>query len=146
MKKKTAGAALQGSYRNPQSRAYGGGGAVGIQGGQPSTNMAAYLQKKAKSKKKHKVLTSKERKDMPKGEFAVPSKRRGGKGGYPIPDKAHARNALARVSQFGTAAEKAEVRAKVHAKFPDIGKKKKKAIWDEEAYKRIRRKVFSLLK
>lgn len=68
------------------------------------------------------ILTTKKRKAMPKKEFALPSKRKGGKGGYPIPDKAHARNALARVSQFGTSTQKAEVRAKVHAKFPGIGK------------------------
>ena len=67
-----------------------------------------------------------ERKAMPQGEFALPSKRQGGKGGYPIEDKAHARNALSRVSQNGTPSEKATVRAKVHAKFPDIGKGKKR--------------------
>jgi len=40
---------------------------------------------------------------------------------YPINDPNHARNALARVSQHGTPAEKATVRGKVHAKFPGIG-------------------------
>jgi hypothetical protein len=72
-------------------------------------------------------ITSSERKALPKSDFALPSTRSssGGKGGYPIPDKAHARNALSRVSQFGSSAQKAQVRAKVHAKFPDIGKKKK---------------------
>jgi hypothetical protein len=68
------------------------------------------------------VLTTAARKAMPKKSFALPAKRQGGKGGYPIPDKAHARNALSRVSQFGSSAEKATVRAKVHAKFPGIGK------------------------
>lgn len=48
-----------------------------------------------------------------------------GAGSYPIPDKSHARNALARVAQHGSSAEKAKVRAKVHAKFPGIGKAKK---------------------
>ena len=61
-----------------------------------------------------------ERKAMPKHEFALPSKREGGKGGYPIPDASHARNALARVAQHGTPAEKATVRRKVRAKFPGI--------------------------
>lgn len=60
---------------------------------------------------------------MPKSEFALPAKRAGGKGGYPIPDKSHARNALQRVSEFGTSAQKAEVREKVHHKFPSIGEK-----------------------
>lgn len=66
-------------------------------------------------------LSYKERKSMPKSDFAVPAKREGGKGGYPIPDKSHARNALSRVSQFGSPAEKKEVRAKVHRKFPTVG-------------------------
>ncbi len=59
---------------------------------------------------------------MPKKSFALPSKKEGGKGGYPINDAAHARNALSRVSQFGSPSEKATVRAKVHTKFPAIGK------------------------
>lgn len=66
-------------------------------------------------------LTTRERKKLPKGDFAVP-----GKKAYPIPDKSHARNALARVSQFGSSSEKKEVRAAVHRKFPAIGKPKKK--------------------
>ncbi len=65
-------------------------------------------------------LTYQQRKKMPKKSFALPSKREGGKGGYPIPDKSHAKNALARVSQHGSPSEKARVRAKVHAKFPGI--------------------------
>jgi hypothetical protein len=39
-------------------------------------------------------LTTSDRKSLPKGEFAEPSKR-----AYPIEDKAHARNAKARASQ-----------------------------------------------
>ena len=68
-------------------------------------------------------LTYKARKGMKKSEFALPGKREGGKGGYPIEDKAHARNALSRVSAFGSSAQKAEVREKVHAKYPGIGEK-----------------------
>ena len=68
------------------------------------------------------VLTTQARKDLPKKSFALPSLREGGKGGYPIPDKSHARNALARVSQHRTSSQKATVRAKVHAKFPTISK------------------------
>lgn len=68
-----------------------------------------------------------QRAKLPKRDFALPSKKNAsnpaGKGGYPIPDKAHARNALARVSQHGSPAQKATVRAKVHAKFPQIGKR-----------------------
>ena len=67
-------------------------------------------------------LTYAQRKKMPKSTFALPAKREGGKGGYPVNDLAHARNALARVAQHGTESEKKTVRAKVHAKFPTIGK------------------------
>ena len=46
---------------------------------------------------------------------------KGNKGGsYPIPDESHARNALARVSQHGSEAEKAKVRKAVASKFPNI--------------------------
>lgn len=72
-------------------------------------------------------LTTTIRKRLSKKEFALPStrSRTGGKGGYPIPDVTHARNALARVSQFGTPSQKAIVRRKVKAKYPSIGMKKK---------------------
>lgn len=60
-------------------------------------------------------LTTKARKALPKGTFAIPETR-----SYPIPDEAHARNALARVAQFGTPEEKARVRAAVKRKFPNI--------------------------
>jgi hypothetical protein len=74
------------------------------------------------------VLTAGERQKLPKKSFALPGKGEGpkgaGSGSYPIPDASHARNALARVSQHGSSAEKAAVRAKVHSKFPEIGKKK----------------------
>lgn len=59
-------------------------------------------------------LTAKRRNDLPAGEFAGPDR------SYPVNDKSHARNALARASQFGSPALKAKIRAKVHAKFPGI--------------------------
>jgi hypothetical protein len=68
-------------------------------------------------------LSTAQRKKIPKSSFAIPAKKPGA-GSYPIPDKSHARNALARVSQHGSPSEKARVRAKVHAKFPGIGKGK----------------------
>lgn len=71
-------------------------------------------------------LTASERQSLPKSDFALPGKGAGpkgaGSGSYPIPDASHARNALARVSQHGSAAQKAEVRAKVHRKYPGIGR------------------------
>lgn len=63
-------------------------------------------------------LTGKERKDLPKSDFAGPGR------SYPIPNASHARNALARASQNASPAVKAEVRAKVHKDFPSIGKPK----------------------
>lgn len=60
-------------------------------------------------------LTAKSRNAIPTKSFAGPGR------SYPIEDKAHARNAMSRVSQFGNDALKARVRAKVKAKYPDIG-------------------------
>jgi len=57
-------------------------------------------------------LTTATRKKIPTSEFALPGRR------YPIEDEAHARNALSRVSQDGTPAEKATVRRKVHRLVP----------------------------
>lgn len=59
-------------------------------------------------------LTAKTRNRLPAKSFAGPDR------SYPIPDRSHARNALSRVSQFGTAELQAKVRAKVHAKYPDL--------------------------
>jgi hypothetical protein len=71
-------------------------------------------------------LTSKDRQGLPSSSFALPGKGEGksgkGSGSYPIPDASHARNALARVSQHGSPSQKATVRAKVHRKYPGIGK------------------------
>ena len=60
----------------------------------------------------------KEKKALPKSAFALKKGRYDG--AYPIPDLAHARNALARVSAHGTPAEKAAVRRKVYAKYPEL--------------------------
>ena len=64
-------------------------------------------------------LTAAKRKKIPKSEFGVPSKAPGS-GSYPMPDAAHARNALARVSQHGTPTEKAKVRAKAKREYPSV--------------------------
>lgn len=57
------------------------------------------------------------RKRMAKSSFALPAKKK-----YRIDDKAHARNALARVAQHGTPAEKKQVRARVTKKYPSLKK------------------------
>lgn len=59
-------------------------------------------------------LHAKERNALPAGEFAGPDR------SYPIEDKNHARNALARAS--GKPVE-ARISAAVHRKYPDIGHK-----------------------
>ena len=57
--------------------------------------------------------------------FAIrPSK--GSPGKYPMPDRSHARNALARVSQYGTPKEKRAVARAVKRKFPALGKRSQK--------------------
>ena len=68
-----------------------------------------------------KELSTKDRKKLNNKSFALPGKRK-----YPIPDKSHARNALARVAQNGTPAEQKKVRAAVKKRFPSIGKPSKK--------------------
>lgn len=61
-------------------------------------------------------LTAKKRNALATSSFAGPDR------SYPINDANHARNALSRVSQFGSPALKAKVRAAVKRKYPGIGK------------------------
>lgn len=61
-------------------------------------------------------LTAAERHALPSKDFALAG------GRYPIENASHARNALARVSQHGSAEEKAKVRAAVHRKYPGMGR------------------------
>ncbi len=53
-------------------------------------------------------LTTKKRKSLPKASFAIPETK-----SYPIHDREHGANALARVEQNGTPEEKRRVRAAV---------------------------------
>lgn len=64
-------------------------------------------------------LTYGQRKSLSDSTFAEPGKRK-----YPIPDASHARNALARVSQFGDEEDKDKVRGAVGRKFPGILQKR----------------------
>lgn len=68
-------------------------------------------------------LTAAKRKKIPKKEFGMPGERK-----YPMPDKAHARNAKARASEMehkGKISKSTE--AKIDAKADRVlGKKKKK--------------------
>jgi len=63
-------------------------------------------------------LTYGEKKELPDSEFAVQEERK-----YPIEDEAHARDALARVSRFGTAEEKKKVCEAVAKRYPEIHEK-----------------------
>jgi hypothetical protein len=63
------------------------------------------------------LSNTKNRKNLKKSSFALPEEEK-----YPIPDIEHARNALARVAQHGTAAEKKKVRAAVEKKYPSLKK------------------------
>ena len=66
-------------------------------------------------------LTGKQRKKLPKSSYALPGKRK-----YPIPDKAHAKNALARASQNESKATQKKIRAKVTKRFPSLKKTSRK--------------------
>ena len=80
---------------------------------------------KVKVREKGGKLTTAGRRALSKSQFALPDgNRQGIKGRYPIPDKAHARNALARVSAYGTSAEKAIVRRNAYKKYPSLKPKR----------------------
>jgi len=115
------------------------GGLVGGMFSESSTAVKRRNEKKKATMEKHTkvaaVLTQARRDALSSKQFAVPERKakkigvageiKGeAKGKYPIPNESHARNALSRVAQYGTPAEKKLVRAKVKAKFPDIGEEK----------------------
>ena len=60
-------------------------------------------------------ITASERHALPASDFAGPGE------SYPIDTKNRARNALARVSQFGSRELQKRVKARVHGKYPEIG-------------------------
>ena len=66
-------------------------------------------------------LTTTRRKRLRDTDFAIPSKRK-----YPIHDREHAANALARVSQVGTRSEQETVRRAVCRRYPDFPTCKRK--------------------
>lgn len=72
-------------------------------------------------------LTAKARKNVPAAKTGLPGKRtkKGGavSGSYPMPDKAHARNAKARAAQFATPSQRAEIDAKANKILGKKGKK-----------------------
>jgi len=60
-------------------------------------------------------LTAAQRKKLSSSQFALPAQRK-----FPIHDKSHARNALARANQSSTPGAKKKVKAAVKRKFPSI--------------------------
>ena len=62
-------------------------------------------------------LTSKTRNALPSSAFAIPGKR-----AYPDFDKGHAKAALGRAAEWGTAGIKARVKEDVYRKYPDLKK------------------------
>lgn len=64
------------------------------------------------------VLTAASRKKIKTSKFAIPSGRK-----YPIQDIAHARNAMSRVRQYGTAAERKKVYSAVAKAYPGLAKR-----------------------
>ena len=59
-------------------------------------------------------LDTAERKSLPSKDFAGPGR------SYPIPDRSHAQNALARAAQNASPAEQSSIRSKVAAKYPGM--------------------------
>ncbi|MEM5853029.1 MAG: hypothetical protein QXG39_02865 [Candidatus Aenigmatarchaeota archaeon] len=68
-------------------------------------------------------LTYRQRQRLPDSAFAIPEERK-----YPIHDIAHARNALARVAQFGTPEERERVRRAVYARYPELREQREERI------------------
>lgn len=69
-----------------------------------------------------KLLTTVGRKHVAPENFVFPEEKK-----YPIHDIAHARNALARVSQYGSPEEISKVRSKVYTKYPSLKPESKTA-------------------
>lgn len=82
-----------------------------------------------------KALTYKERKDLPDSAFVYPGERK-----YPIHDIAHARAALARVSQHGTPSEKERVRAAVYKRYPSLKESVDEGVgeWFKEKWEQLK--------
>jgi len=59
-------------------------------------------------------LTPEARNALPDTSFALKGRR------YPIHNKAHAQNALARIHQYGSEKERVLVKAAVHKKYPNL--------------------------
>lgn len=110
-----------------QNYGFGGGGismnaAGGMGMGKVGSALEAYLDpSQYEAEKRAAVLTTEAREKIKPKNFAVSSKKSDtGEPKYPINDPKHARNALTRVRQFGTPAEKSQVYSAVSKKYPAL--------------------------
>lgn len=87
----------------------------------------------SKYKTEAKKLSYKDRKKLKDSDFAIVYTKKDGTKvrKYPIQDISHAINALARVSQFGSSAQKKKVRTAVYERYPSLK--------DNSAYKKYAR-------
>ena len=80
-------------------------------------------------------LSAKTRRRLPSSAFAYPSTRK-----YPIYDRSHARNALARASSSKTSGSYATVAAAVNRRFPGMAKGRKSSSTRRRSPARRRRR------
>lgn len=96
------------------------GNAVMLQEMTKKSSLLASLEKSAR------VLSTRGRKQVAKKNFAMPASAAksgaGQKGSYPIFDLPHARSALSYGKRFLSADDYAKLRARVHAKYPNLKK------------------------
>lgn len=83
----------------------------GLQDTMKLTDLSAFF-------KEGRKLTPKAREALPSSAFVYPKEEK-----YPIHDLVHARNALSRVSTFGSSAEKTKVRGAVYSRYPALKKR-----------------------
>lgn len=88
---------------------------VGYKGRNSRSGLSHFEKSMDREENSMPVLTAKQRNRLSEQDFAIPEQRK-----YPIPDINHARDALARVSAFGTPGEQTKVRQAVYAKYPQL--------------------------
>lgn len=89
--------------------------AVGVPAYPTATLSYEFKDKEEEEMIEKKKLTYEQREELPSSAFVYPKEKR-----YPIHDRAHAQNALARVSAHGTPEEKAKVIAAVCRRYSDL--------------------------
>lgn len=88
-------------------------------------------------------LTYRQRQRLPDSDFAIvyTDEKTGKKiRKYPIHDEAHAKNALARVAQFGTPEEREIVRRKVYERYPHLKEQREERIGRRMTREDLRKK------